>query len=85
VHERIRVKSFAAWRSVMKAEQNPLEKLLSEDKLIASKLTRKRLKALLDPSTHTGDARERCDEFVKNVVAPILAGHKKASRTKVKF
>ena len=40
---------------------------------------------LLDPSTHTGDARESCDEFLKKVVSPILAGHKKASRTKVEY
>ena len=78
VHELIRVKSFEAWESVMKGEPNPLERLLSQDKLIASKLTRKRLRLLLDPSTHTGDAEESCDEFLKKVVAPILAGHKKA-------
>jgi len=85
VHERIRVRSFAAWEAVMKGEPNPLERLLSEDKVIASKLTRKRLKLLLDPSTHAGGARESCDEFLKKVVAPILAGHKKGSRTKVVY
>jgi adenylosuccinate lyase len=84
-HEIIRVKSFAAWEAVMKGEPNPLERLLSEDKVVASKLTRKRLKVLLDPSTHTGDAEERCDEFLKKVVAPMLAGHKKAGRTKVEY
>ena len=85
VHERIRIKSFKAWEAVMKGEPNPLERLLSEDKAISSKLTRKRLKALLDPSAHTGGAEEACDEFLKKVVAPVLAGHKKASRTKVRY
>jgi len=85
VHERIRVKSFEAWESVMKGEKNPLERLLSEDKVISSKLTRKRLKVLLDPSTHTGGAEEGCDEFLKKVVSPILAGRKKASRTRVEY
>jgi len=85
VHELIRVKSFAAWDAVMKGEPNPLERLLSEDKVVASKLTRKRLKVLLDPSTHTGDAEESCDEFLKKVVYPMLAGHKKAGRTKVEY
>ncbi len=84
-HELIRVKSFAAWDSVMRGEPNPLERLLSEDKVIASKLTRKRLKLLLDPSTHAGGAKESCDEFLKNVVSPMLAGHKKASRAKVEY
>ena len=84
-HERIRVKSFAAWESVMRGEPNPLERLLSEDKMVSSRLTKKRLKLLLDPSTHTGDARERCDEFLGKVVAPTLKGHKKGSRTKVEY
>ena len=85
MHERIRVKSFAAWESVMKGEPNPLERLLSEDKVIAGKLTRKRLKLLLDPSTHTGGAEESCDEFLKKVVSPVIEGHKKARRTKVEY
>jgi adenylosuccinate lyase len=85
MHERIRVKSFAAWESVMKGEPNPLERLLSEDKVISAKLTRKRLKLLLDPSTHTGGAKEGCDEFLRNVVSPVIEGHKKARRTKVEY
>jgi len=85
MHELIRVKSFKAWDSVMKGEPNPLERLLSEDKLVSSKLTRKRLKVLLNPSTHTGGAKEDCGEFLKKVVAPILAGHNKARRTKVEY
>jgi len=85
VHEVIRVKSFKAWDSVMKGEPNPLERLLSEDKVIASKITSRRLKLLLDPSTHTGDATERCDEFLKEIVSPILAAHKKATGTKVEY
>jgi adenylosuccinate lyase len=85
VHELIRVKSFEAWESVMKGEPNPLERLLWEDKAISAKLTRKRLKLLLNPSTHTGSARESCDEFLKKVVSPILASHEKAVRTKVEY
>ena len=85
VHELIRVKSFEAWESVMRGEPNPLEKLLSQDAVVASRLTNRRLRLLLDPSTHTGDAEERCDEFLRKVVAPVLAGHKKAGRTKVEY
>jgi adenylosuccinate lyase len=85
VHELIRVKSFKAWDSVMKGEPNPLERLLWEDKAISSKLSRKRLKALLDPSTHTGGAEESCDEFLKSVVTPVLAGRKKAASAKVEY
>jgi adenylosuccinate lyase len=84
-HELIRVKSFAAWESVMKGEPNPLERMLSEDKVVASKITRKRLRALMDPSTHTGGAEESCDEFLKRVVSPILARHEKARRASVEY
>jgi len=85
VHELIRVKSFKAWESVMKGEPNPLERLLSEDKVVSSKLTRKRLKLLLDPSTHTGDAELACEEFLKKVASPILASRKKAARSRVEY
>jgi adenylosuccinate lyase len=85
VHERIRVKSFAAWESVMQGKPNPLQRLLSEDKVIASRLTMRRLRILMDPSTHTGEAKESCDEFLRKVVSPILASHKKAGRTKVEY
>ena len=85
MHELIRSKSFKAWESVMKGEPNPIERLLSEDKVISSKLTKRQVKLLLDPSTHIGDARESCDAFLKKVVSPILAGRKKARRTKVEY
>ncbi len=85
MHELIRSKSFKAWESVMKGEPNPIGRLLSEDRVIASKLSKKQIKLLLDPSTHTGDARESCELFLKKVVSPILAGRKKASRPKVEY
>jgi len=85
LHELIRVKSFKAWDSVMKGEPNPLERLLWEDKTISSKVTKAHLKALLDPSTHTGGAVESCDKFLKGVVAPILASRKRASPAKVEY
>ena len=85
MHELIRSKSFVAWESVMKGEPNPIERLLSQDKVIASKLSKRQVKLLLDPSNHTGGARESCDLFLKKVVSPILAGRKKARRAKVEY
>jgi adenylosuccinate lyase len=85
MHELIRVKSFEAWDSVMKGEPNPLGRLLSEDKVISSKLSKRRLELLLDPSTHTGGAVESCDEFLRKVVSPMLAGRKKAARAKAEY
>jgi adenylosuccinate lyase len=85
MHELIRVKSFEAWESVMKGKANPLERLLSEDKTVRSKITKKRLRLLLDPSNHTGGAEEGCDDFLKKVASPILAAHKKAARAKAQY
>jgi adenylosuccinate lyase len=85
MHELIRVKSFAAWDSVMQGKPNPLERLLSGDKVISSRLTKGRLKLLLDPSAHTGGASESCDEFLKTVVSPMLKGHKKGRQSKVEY
>jgi adenylosuccinate lyase len=84
-HELIRVLSFAAWESVMKGKENPLERLLSENKRISSKLTRNRIKLLLNPLSHAGYAKESCDEFLRKVVTPILASHKKSRRPNVEY
>ena len=75
LHEEIRVRSFAAWDAVMEGKPNPLERLLAEDKEIGGKISRKELRALLDPSSHVGDAQEECEDFVKKVVDPILKRH----------
>ncbi len=85
LHELIRVKSFAAWEAVMKGKPNPLETLLFEEKAVSSRLTRGRLRLLLDPSKHTGQASESCDEFLAKVVAPVLASHKKERHSRVEY
>ncbi|MDG6967132.1 MAG: adenylosuccinate lyase [Nitrososphaerota archaeon] len=84
-HELIRVKSFEAWEAVMKGEPNPLEGLLSREKGVSSRVPRKRLRALMDPSTHTGLAEEACEEFLEGVVSPILAKGRKAGRSRVEY
>ncbi len=85
MHELIRVASFAAWESVMRGEQNPLERLLWENDEISSRLTRSRIRLLLDPLSHSGYAKESCDEFLRKVVSPVLASHKKLGRVKVEY
>ncbi|MDA4118298.1 MAG: adenylosuccinate lyase [Thaumarchaeota archaeon] len=85
MHELIRVISFAAWESVMKGEPNPLERMLSEDKVISSKLTKRRIEVLLDPLAHAGYAKESCEEFLKNVVSPVLKSHRRIGRAKVEY
>ena len=85
LHERIRLKSFAAWEAVMEGKPNPLAELLSEDSLIGSKLTRRAIQGLLDPSAHTGRAEEACEEFLARRVAPLLKGRKRRGRAKVEY
>jgi len=75
LHEAIRVESFVAWDAVMEGKPNPLERRLAESKAVRGKLSRKELRALMDPSSHVGDASEDCDEFVEDVVAPVLKRH----------
>ena len=82
VHEKIRIRSFEAWKDVMKGKTNPLERILSSDKSISSKLTKAEMKRLLDPTKHVGDAASRCSSFVRETVDPILARHRKKARAK---
>jgi adenylosuccinate lyase len=77
LHELIRVKSFAAWEDVMKGEENPLAKLLSESKEVSSKLKPAEVKKLLNPKHHTGDAAERCAILVKEEIDPVLSKYRK--------
>lgn len=83
IHEMIRVKSLVAWEQVMKGKPNPIERILASDRRIASKLTRKELRRLMEPTQHIGDVRRRCDAFVKGTVDPLLAGYD-GRRTKEK-
>jgi adenylosuccinate lyase len=81
LHEKIRVKSFAAWEQVMMGKPNPIEKMLADDRSISSKITPEELHTMMDPRNHVGDVERRCKEFVRTEVDPILAAHRtKGSR-----
>ncbi|MDE1853941.1 MAG: adenylosuccinate lyase [Thaumarchaeota archaeon] len=77
IHELIRVQSFKAWAEVMEGKPNPLPKLLAGQRAISSKLTNAEVSDLLDSSRHIGDARKRCDDFVKGTIDPILTEHRR--------
>ena len=80
IHELIRTKSFAAWEQVMKGQPNPIEKMLIQDRRVSSKIKPEELHELMDPSRHVGDARKRCDAFVKNELDPLLARYRRRPR-----
>jgi len=82
MHELIRGKSSLAWQDVLKGEKNPLERLLAADRSVSSMIETKELHAMMDPSSYTGDAEERCTRFVHNQLDPALARYKSGARSR---
>lgn len=80
MHELMRVKSSMAWQEVTRGKPNPMEKLLANDREVRARLGPGELRSLLDPSGYTGDAEERCGEFVRDQVDPALARHRRKAR-----
>jgi adenylosuccinate lyase len=72
VHETIRKHSMAARARVANGEQNDLFERLAGDK--ASGVTRQMAADLGDPRRFIGRAPEQVDEFLANVVQPLLVG-----------
>ena len=87
MHELIRVQSFIAWDEMMKGRPNPLARMLSENATISSRLKPGEVRRLLDPRHHTGDAKERCEIFVKEAIDPVLGRHRKmvGAKSKVEY
>lgn len=72
LHERIRVHSHAAARAV-KAEGKPNDLI---DRIAADEafgVTRERIESSLDPKKYIGRSVSQVEEFVKNVLDPILS------------
>ena len=75
MHELIRSYSFKAWLAVLEGEENPLVDLLADDSKIAAKLQRSEIESILSPSDfkeQVGDAPQRCLEFTRREIEPIL-------------
>ncbi len=87
MHEKIRIISSRAWAKVLAGKENPLLTLMKSDKVIRSKLSHREITQLMEPRTHTGDAKTRCEKFVREVAKPILAKHKRriGKKFEVKF
>jgi adenylosuccinate lyase len=87
IHELIRVQSFIAWDEMMKGKPNPLAKMLQQNSAISSKLSPAEIERLLDPKHHTGDAKERCEMFVKESIDPVLKRHRNmvGAKSKVEY
>ena len=76
MHEKLRELSFKAWESVMRGEENPLPRLLRQDRTVSSKLSAKEIEQAFDVERHLGDASDRCEDFVRTAVKPVLSKYK---------
>ncbi len=75
LHERIRELSMEAGKNVkVHGLDNNLLELIAQDK--AFNLTLDELKKTMDPSKYTGRAKEQVEEFLADVIAPILEENK---------
>jgi len=59
LHERLRGASMEAWAAVGRGEDNPLSRLLAEDRSLTALVDPAEIRRLLDPSIHVGTAPQR--------------------------
>lgn len=75
LHEKIRTLSMEAGRNVKeKGMDNNLLELIAED--ADFNLTLEELKKTMDPSGYTGCAEKQTEEFIRNIIEPILQENK---------
>lgn len=75
LHERIRRLSMEAGKNVKeKGLENNLLELIAKDPMF--NVTTEDLNKVMEPSLYTGRAKEQTEEFLQNVVAPILEENK---------
>ena len=75
LHERIRTLSMEAGRNVKeKGLENNLLELIAADS--AFNMTLEELKSTMDPAKYTGRAKEQTEEFIQEVILPILDENK---------
>ena len=75
LHEKIRTLSMEAGRNVKeKGLDNNLLELIAADP--AFNLTLDELKKTMDPSRYTGRAKEQVEEFLNEVIRPVLEENK---------
>lgn len=74
LHERIRTLSMEAGRNVKeKGLENNLLELIAADP--AFNLSLEELQETMDPARYTGRAKEQTEEFLRDVIGPVLKAH----------
>ncbi|MEO1085303.1 MAG: adenylosuccinate lyase, partial [Acidobacteriota bacterium] len=72
LHERIRVASLDAQAAVERGEPNPLIESIAGDS--AFRASREEIESWLDPQAFTGRSAEQVEDFLGEVVDPLIAG-----------
>ena len=67
MHERLRQHAMQAWEAVQTGQPNPLEELVAADQQLLGYLPEGELRALMDASTHLGDAPQRALKLAQNI------------------
>jgi adenylosuccinate lyase len=81
LHERIRTLSMEAGKNVKeRGLENNLLELIAADP--AFNMTLDELKSTMDPAKYTGRAKEQTEEFIQEVIQPILEDNKELSGLK---
>jgi len=84
LHERIRIHSMAAGKQVkVHGLENDLLERISNDEIF--NLSKKEIKALLDPNLYIGRSVEQVDEFLSDEINPILDKYKEHIGKEVKL
>ncbi|HEY7393262.1 MAG TPA: adenylosuccinate lyase [Gemmatimonadaceae bacterium] len=82
-HERIRQHSIEAARAMKNgATRNDMLERLSADKAFGVSFAD--MQSALDPARFVGRAPEQVDEFLNDVIEPLLAGHTQSAREEVR-
>ncbi len=71
MHEVIRQQALAAWEAVSEGRPNPLVDLLAQDEQVQVYLSASRIRELMDPTEHIGDAAERAREAAQTIQAAL--------------
>lgn len=67
MHERLRQHAMQAWGAVQAGQANPLEEQIVSDEQLRHYLPEERLHALMDATTHLGDAPQRALKLAQDV------------------
>lgn len=74
LHEKIRILSMQAGKNVKEGKENNLLELIASD--AAFGITKEELESMLEPEKYIGRSSSQVEEYLKNVIQPILDSNK---------